>query len=596
MSSTRHAEPGTPPAQGGYMSSPEYADLRGLCGTAVAAKVALQTDPRARSLILFLDALSREPGSLKKVAAHLLAMFPERIGTLSMHKFGVKPGTIYDASQVKIVRQEVERGISDNPRVESLHYRGNFPLKGESSDPVQEPLSLWEWIYRNSPTRYADEDAKKRYAEYVREHARDAEKRNALAQKHPASYAAAVFVEACRRKLQSKMEQFLIELCINPAVRVEIGGPQEGTVAAPRPIGDYGSQQSRAFHYCDTVTFYFHDIIGALLEFKARHEQAALDPIAETTITAAVSRTISRGLRSRKIVMVVGIEGLGKSEGGKAWCEQHLGEARFIPLEGIVNKTTLFQTISKACGLSAGVQQKSQEMQTRIRKFLELSGVMLVIDEAHRLFSQTQRMSAQPELMNWIYTLWDKQTPVALLTTPQFIDLMDLAERQTGWNSGQFKRRVEKFEKLPDRLTEEDVRAVAGKLAPRFNKTMLDELADFAFNMRRQLDALKRALSAAHEFAAEAGREVPNSRDLQEGIKDAQATDLALTTPLDRERQHKGSQGATRRRRGSPGADAPQDDCGDAADGSAEPVEDTFADTEAPSRTVIPLRAVTVPA
>ncbi|MGH8246620.1 MAG: AAA family ATPase, partial [Gammaproteobacteria bacterium] len=256
-----------------------------------------------------------------------------------------------------------------------------------------------------------------------------------------------------------------------------------------------------------------------------------------------------RGLRSRKIVVVNGPEGVGKSFGAEAWCEQHLGEARFIRPKGIVNKTTLFQSISQACGLSSGVQQKSQEMQTRIEKFLDRAGIMLVIDEAHRLFPQSERMSAHPEMMNWVYTLWDMQIPVALLTTPQFIHFMDHAERKTGWNSGQFKRRVEKWEQLPDRIGEEDLRAVACKLAPCFTKAMIGELVDFALPARRQLDALKRALSAAELFASEAGRQTPNPRDLDEGIKDADATDFALTTPLDKQRQAGIRAGRPRRRR-----------------------------------------------
>jgi len=97
-------------------------------------------------------------------------------------------------------------------------------------------------------------------------------------------------------------------------------------------------------------------------------------------------------------------------------------------------------------------------------------------------------------------------------------------------------------------------------------------------------------------IASEEGRQQVTARDLRSGIQEVQQTALALTTQRDIDRQTKGTKGKPRRRRCSPDAEAPQRDCGDAAEGSAEPGEDTLADTELPARTVIPLRAVTVPA
>src|SRR5260370_156844 len=62
------------------MRSPEYTELRGIPGTAVGAKAQLYTDPRKRSLLFFLQALSLKHGGLPKVAHDLIAAFPERTG------------------------------------------------------------------------------------------------------------------------------------------------------------------------------------------------------------------------------------------------------------------------------------------------------------------------------------------------------------------------------------------------------------------------------------------------------------------------------------------------------------------------------------
>ena len=76
MSNTRYAPEGAPVSFERYMSSPAYAELRGIPGTAVAAKAQLYTDTRNRSLLFFLQALSTKEGGLRFVARALLEKFP----------------------------------------------------------------------------------------------------------------------------------------------------------------------------------------------------------------------------------------------------------------------------------------------------------------------------------------------------------------------------------------------------------------------------------------------------------------------------------------------------------------------------------------
>lgn len=76
MSSTRHAPLGSAVSYERYMSSPEYAQRRGIPGTAVAAKAQLSSDTRERSLWFFLHALSVKEGGLRFVARALLERLP----------------------------------------------------------------------------------------------------------------------------------------------------------------------------------------------------------------------------------------------------------------------------------------------------------------------------------------------------------------------------------------------------------------------------------------------------------------------------------------------------------------------------------------
>ena len=78
MSSTRHAPEGAPISFERYMSSPEYAELRGIPGTAVAAKAQLYSDVRKRSLLFFLQSLSLKESGLQGVAQTLKTALFER--------------------------------------------------------------------------------------------------------------------------------------------------------------------------------------------------------------------------------------------------------------------------------------------------------------------------------------------------------------------------------------------------------------------------------------------------------------------------------------------------------------------------------------
>jgi ABC-type dipeptide/oligopeptide/nickel transport system ATPase component len=73
---TRRAPEGAPISYERYMSSPEFAAMRGIPGTAVAAKAQLYSEVRQRSLLFFLQSLSLKEGGLRGVARALLKTLP----------------------------------------------------------------------------------------------------------------------------------------------------------------------------------------------------------------------------------------------------------------------------------------------------------------------------------------------------------------------------------------------------------------------------------------------------------------------------------------------------------------------------------------
>jgi hypothetical protein len=116
---------------------------------------------------------------------------------------------------------------------------------------------------------------------------------------------------------------------------------------------------------------------------------------------------------------------------------------------------------------------------------------MLVIDEAHFLFNQSQSTKARPELIDWLDTaIANRNLPVALCSTPQFMDCMARAAYQVHWNYHQFRRRVKRWISLPEENTEADILGVAGSVFAGASAPIIKKVASYVFASGRDLSAL----------------------------------------------------------------------------------------------------------
>lgn len=166
MSNTRIAEPGKPLRQERWSSSEEFE--RGLLANLVARRCQVLKRAEDRELIHFLQLLSHREGGLQKVAADLGEMFPSRIGTRSMQRFGMKQGQVYNARQAEAISSEIPSTTESAFPVESL-------LDGERRKP--EPIN---WMPCKMERLFDREGA-----------------------------------------LSTMLPSFLEELCLNPAQRIE---------------------------------------------------------------------------------------------------------------------------------------------------------------------------------------------------------------------------------------------------------------------------------------------------------------------------------------------------------------------------------------
>lgn len=120
MSSTRYANDGS-----FHQERCCSSDERGLLANIVAKRCESIKDESERQLVWKIQLASHREG-LDVLAQRLVEKFPNRIGTKSMQRFGMEPGQVYTASQVKAVRAEIPNGTE------------KFPLRGEVTRPQKQ--------------------------------------------------------------------------------------------------------------------------------------------------------------------------------------------------------------------------------------------------------------------------------------------------------------------------------------------------------------------------------------------------------------------------------------------------------------------------
>lgn len=173
MSNTRHAEKNAPFRQEKYSSSAEFE--RGLMGNLVARRCEVLASEPDRQLIWWLQLLSWGEGGLNKLAADLISHFPARVATVTMQKYGFKPGQIYNAEKIKAVRRDMKDEQFDP------FNSDYFPLRGESKGIFSDDI-------------YGDDT--------------------------PSQYPAADLLDHCRKEAGEKLPTLLAEICLDPKLSI----------------------------------------------------------------------------------------------------------------------------------------------------------------------------------------------------------------------------------------------------------------------------------------------------------------------------------------------------------------------------------------
>jgi hypothetical protein len=382
-----------------------------------------------------------------------MAAFPERIATDEMRKFGMKPGQVYSAEQVKIAREKI---------------CGSFPLKGEVD-------------FDGLGMDIFCKDADKRIANLRCE-----------AKYHPSHYRAADFVKCCQDAANKGLEKHLLKLACDPALPVADGSP-----------------------------WYFPSLVSSLREFVAAQIETHCRQIAVTSLGKQVHDALDYTAQTGSMTLIEGPARFGKSHSVTDWCERHPGRARYVQLESSRDEMSFFRAIAKALGVSINLNSKAQELRQRIEDTLQGGGLMIVFDEAHYLWPGLIDSRTLPARINWILTaLVNNGVPVALCTTPQFLRNQKEFETRTRWTSEQLTGRIGHYEKLPDTLTQEDLRLVAGALVPDADESIIEALVAYAEASVKYLAGIRHTVDRAGFIARKDGRGKIRFGDVKRAIKE----------------------------------------------------------------------------
>ena len=492
-----------------YVSSPEFE--RGLLANQVAKRCALVDNATDRELIWFVQYLSHHQGGLAAVARDLIARHPERIRTNSMQEIAKGPSEIYTAEEVRKIRMDLPYGRGET-----------FPLKGETEDEL--------WALRKKKTQ-ADrfKSAAKRLADlkkladlnkldcetvaddsYERlfdEESRqvDEERQREVALKHPSDYPASCFHELCTRAANQGLDGY--RHC------------DDKTLSLDREMA--AMCQSPEWDFATGGPWYFPRLVETLREYQADFVKSKSVGLVVTELGKKVADELDYTLSEKVLTLFQGDARTGKSFSARAWCEQHPGAARFVEVPPGCDERGLFHSIARGLGLGNFTSYSPREILERVEAVLLTGDLMLVLDEAQRLWPQkTTRRSGEGKRIVWVMKWANEKVPIAMIATPQFIQMLDAIEKG-GWNSAQLTGRLSNYVRLPAALALEDLKAVAKSVLPEADDQTLRALAAYAQGSARYLAAIDSISKRARWLAQRSGRKTVTVEDVRKAMQES---------------------------------------------------------------------------
>jgi hypothetical protein len=195
------------------------------------------------------------------------------------------------------------------------------------------------------------------------------------ANKKPTSYPAKNFFDLCLFNAQRYLEKALTEICLNP---------ESDTVTGP---------------------WYFPNLFAVLRQYQAEHQKSKA-PAFTTSLGANVSGVLDYTSFTYGLTLMEGEARTGKSFAARVWCEQRPGEARFAEVPSGNDEAGFFRALARALGLGNFLSYKACEIRERVESVLLTRDLLLVLDEAQRLWPQRNLRYGFPSRITWVTDLY----------------------------------------------------------------------------------------------------------------------------------------------------------------------------------------------
>jgi hypothetical protein len=462
MSSTRRALDSTDLHQNRWASSPEFA--QSINALLAAKRIREVDDPEMQKLLWFIQYRSLEPRGLKVLAAELIEKFPGRLGTPTLRKIGLQPRRSYKREQVEAIRKEMP-----------LRGGNLLPLLGDL-----EPLEALCWdegVIDDGPPRSKPKDDR------------------------PVSYTGAE-IKSVLDDAATGLPEHLARICLNPEIE---------PTSAHHPT--YGDKTA--------AVWYFADLLGALKILKQRFIDRARRQLAETQITALIIDTLEFWQSEPKacMVLIMGKPGVGKTVTLRAVCNMSAGMVRYVETPASNSNRDFYAAVARSLGCADGSSYNGSQIKSKVEETLHLSELSLAYDEAQMLWPQHARPQSRPERLQWIKTMLDSGTAVALVGLPEFHDWQDLYVKKSLWRDEQLDRRLNRTIELGSH-TRMDLIRIARALHPDGDEPVWDLLAGYALgSKKKRASAIAEALRSARYIARKDCRDVITYEDIEAAVQ-----------------------------------------------------------------------------
>lgn len=270
--------------------------------------------------------------------------------------------------------------------------------------------------------------------------------------------------------------------------------------------------------------WYFIDLCSAIKEMRSNCIATAKARLADTLVSRQINNALDFWSARRRMVLIEGVAGIGRTETLRAWCDAQAGLVRYVEVPSSADDRSFYVSIARELGVARGMSFSGQQIKLRVEETLRASGLMLALDESQYLWGNALRPRKTPDRILWIKTTFDAGTPIALVAHTDFTKWQEHFVQRTLWTDEQFERRINRRLLVPAAHSVEDLLKIAQAHLPTGDQRCWKLLAAYALAApKKRASGIVEALESARYRAQRQGRLEASFRDIEAALREEHA-------------------------------------------------------------------------